>query len=135
MEILVVMPDETSAERIFKGIREQGHTVMLTGTIAGAVDRISRHPVDLSFIHLCLPGGKGLALIGHMKKCFPEIPVVAMTNSNSRLLEFSARKLGVIYYMVEPFESDEIETIVNHLSRKDKYLQEGTDNAAATCKL
>lgn len=132
MEILVVMPDETAARRIFQRLQERGHTLMMAGTIAGAVDRISRQAVDLSFIHLCLPDGSGLELIARMRKWFPEIPVVAMTDSNSRLLEFSARKLGVIYYMVEPFETEEIETLVHHLSKKELSLQEDATHDAAT---
>ncbi len=118
MEILVVMPDYQAAENIQQHISECGHHVMLAGTIKDAKDISSRQQFDLSFIHLCLPDGDGLELIKHMKKCFPEIRIVAMTDSNSRLQELTARKLGIIYYMVEPFEARETGYIADHLSRK-----------------
>ncbi len=118
MEILVVMPDHQAAENIRQRIRERGHHVMMVGTIKDAKDITSRQQFDLSFIHLWLPDGDGLALIKHMKKSYPEIRIVAMTDSNSRLLEFSVRKLGIIYYMVEPFEARETGYIVDHLSKK-----------------
>ena len=118
MEILVVMPNAQDAEKIWQRISERGHHVMLAGTIKDAVDIISRKQFELSFIHLCLPDGDGRELIKHIKKCFPEIHIVAMTDSNSRLLELSTRKLGIIYYMVEPFEARETDFIVDHLSKK-----------------
>ncbi|MDA3894836.1 MAG: response regulator [Desulfobacteraceae bacterium] len=118
MEILVVMPDHKAAENIQQRISEHGHHVMLAGTIKDAKAISSCQQFDLSFIHLCLPDGDGLELIKHMKKCFPEIRIVAMTDSNSRLQELSARKLGIIYYMVEPFEARETGYIADHLSRK-----------------
>ena len=118
MEILIVMPDQQMAENLRQRISERGHHVMLAGTVKDAVDIISRNQFELSFIHLCLPDGDGRELIKHVKTCFPEIRIVAMTDSNSRLLELSARKLGIIYYMVEPFEARETDFIVDHLSKK-----------------
>lgn len=118
MEILVVMPDHQAAENIRHRISERGHHVMMAGTIKDAKDISSRRQFDLSFIHLCLPDGDGRDLIKHMKACFPKIRIVAMTDSNSRLLELSARKLGIIYYMVEPVEAREAGYIVDHLSKK-----------------
>ena len=118
MEILVVMPNRQTAENIQQRINKNGHHVMLAETIKDAEDISSRQQFDLSFIHLCLPDGDGLELIKHMKKCFPDIRIVAMTDSNSRLLELSVRKLGIIYYMVEPIEALETGYIVDHLSTK-----------------
>jgi len=118
MEILVVIPDQQAAENIRRHINGCGHHVMLAGTIKDAVDITSRQQFDLSFIHLNLPDGDGLELVKYMKKKFPEIRIVAMTDSNSRPLELSARKLGVIYYMVEPFEAREVSYITDHLSKK-----------------
>lgn len=118
MEILVVMPDQQAAENIRQRISERGHHVLLAGTIKDAVDITSHQQFDLSFIHLCLPDGDGLELIKQMKRYFPEIHIVAMTDANSRLQELSARKLGIIYYMVEPFDAVEAGSIVDHLSKK-----------------
>lgn len=118
MEILVVMPDHQAAENIQQRISEHGHHVMLAGTIKDAKDISSCQHFDLSFIHLCLPDGDGLELIKHMKKCFSGIHIVAMTHFNSRLQELSARKQGIIYYMVEPFEAREAVYIADHLSKK-----------------
>ena len=118
MEILIVMPDFQAAEDIRQQIIDRGHHVIMAGTIQDAMDISSRQQFDLSFIHLCLPDGDGFGLIKYMKKSFPKIRIVAMTGSNSRLLELSARKLGIIYYMVEPVDAREAGYIVNHLSKK-----------------
>ncbi len=103
---------------IRRRICDCGHHAMLAGTIKDAVDLVSRQQFQLSFIHLCLPDGDGRDLIVHIKARFPEMHIVAVTDSNSRLLELSARKLGIIYYMVEPFAPPEIDVIVDHLSKK-----------------
>ncbi len=118
MEILVVISDQETADTMRQRICDHGHHAMLAGTIQDAVDIASRTQFELSFIHLCMPDGDGRDLIKYMKTCFPEMPIVAMTDSNSRLLELSARQLGIIYYMVEPFGPAEPEVIIDHLSKK-----------------
>ena len=118
MEILVVISDQKTAETLRQRICDHGHHAMLAGTIQDAVDIVSRRQFELSFIHLCLPDGDGRDLIKYVKTCFPEMLIVAMTDSNSRQLELSARKLGIIYYMVEPFAPAETDVIIDHLSKK-----------------
>ncbi len=47
-----------------------------------------------------------------------KVNIVAMTSVSNREMEQRVRVQGVIYYMIKPFEFDELRSIINHLARR-----------------
>lgn len=118
MKVLVVVPHHQTAEEIYNLALSHGHQAVFTNTLRDAKKIARSRCFDLTFVHLALPDGNGLELIRQMKNTCPWMPVVALTDVNSRVMELAARQLGVIYYMVGPADPAEIGAILDFLSGK-----------------
>ena len=57
-------------------------------------------------------------MIPQFKELRPGIGIVAMTGHNSRELELKVRNFKISYYMIKPFRGEEIEEVLNHISKK-----------------
>ena len=133
MNILVAMPDRKIDREIRENVCSAGHVVLAAATAKEALSLVSCRDFGLAFVHLGLPGGDGRALIFEIKRRCPDVPVVAMAASNTRNLELSVRNLGVIYYMLEPFDAHEMAYIVEHLaSRTPNHQHRGGNRACIT---
>lgn len=83
-----------------------------------ALKRMKEHPFDLILLDIYLPDGPGYQLIQDFKRIKPKVHIITMTGHNSRDLEREVRKQGISYYMIKPFEIDQLRSIVDHLNRK-----------------
>jgi DNA-binding response OmpR family regulator len=69
-------------------------------------------------MEVTLPDIKGEHLISKFKEISPDARIVAMTGNNSRELEARIRERGILYYMVKPFETDNLKSLLEHLSKR-----------------
>jgi DNA-binding response OmpR family regulator len=65
-----------------------------------------------------LPDVSGDVLIRRFKDICPDTMIVAMTDTNSRELEIRIREQGILYYMIKPFEVENLRALLEHLARK-----------------
>lgn len=119
MKILVVEHngDGTSLMKV-KMIRKWGYESELASTDQEALVMLSRNLYDMVILDIDLPSGNGYDLIPHIKKFHPDMYIATMTAYNSRELEKKVRTQGVIYYMIKPFDMNEVKDIAEHIHRK-----------------
>jgi DNA-binding NtrC family response regulator len=118
MEILIVEDDMALSLNIAESLTSWGNRAEHVRTGKEALKRIGQKYFDLVLLDIFLPDCRGYKLIKQFRQMWPEINVVAMTAHNSRELETQIRKEGVIYYMIKPFELEQIQDILNHISNK-----------------
>jgi DNA-binding NtrC family response regulator len=75
---------------------------------------------DLILLDTSLPDTTIYSLIPKLKELYPGIRVVTMTDHNTTEMERKIRKLGIIYYLIKPFEKDELKNILDHCSPNAK---------------
>jgi DNA-binding NtrC family response regulator len=118
MNILIVEGDFCCAQSIGEIIERWGHKVERSGSGYEALRRIKESPFDLVLLDIFLPDVEGYELISQFKKLCPDIGIVTMTGYNSRELELQVRQQGILYYMIKPFETQHLRSLLAHISQK-----------------
>ena len=118
MDVLVVEDDGAGVSDLTQRIREWGHRVENADSCKDALEKVRQKRFDLILLDIFLPDGKGHHLIPQIKELWPEIGIVTMTGYNSRELEMSVREQGILYYMIKPFETKWLQSLLDHISQK-----------------
>lgn len=118
MNILVVEDDISVAGTIAETIERWNHNVTVSGTGKDALAKLRQKKFHLALLDIFLPDIKGYELIPSFKAIWPEIGIVTMTGHNTRELEWEVRKQGIIYYMIKPFNMNDMKDILDHLKKK-----------------
>ncbi len=83
-----------------------------------ALKRMEAQPFDLILLDIYLPDGPGYRLIPDLKRINPKVHIVAMTGHNSRELEMKVRRQGITYYMIKPFEIDQLKSVLDYMNSR-----------------
>lgn len=118
MNVLVVEDDDSNAEPIAGIIKAWDHKVEVSGTGKDALEKARRKHFDLVLLDIFLPDCKGHDLIPQLRDIWPDMGIVTMTGYNSRELELEVRQQRILYYMIKPFETKHLKTLLDHISRK-----------------
>ncbi len=124
MEVLVIEKDLVAARQIKRMIKKWGHQAEIFADSKKALARIAENFFELVLLDMFLPDMSGYELIPKIKKLKPDLDIITMTNLNSRELELKARKYGIVFYLIKPFETKYLKSLVDHISRKkDRNVQ------------
>jgi diguanylate cyclase (GGDEF)-like protein len=124
LTILLVEDDPAytrMAELVLDEARQLGHTdfrVVTTSTVAGAIERLARHDIDLVLLDLSLPDSQGLATVISLHNEAPDIPVVVVTSTADEELAARSLQTGAQDYLIK----DEVDP--RALARSIRYALE-----------
>ncbi len=120
MRILVVENDASPGISAGELLVEWGYEV--TRCISGkdALTAFKEKTYDLVIMEVKLPDMKGEDLISKLKGSSADSRIVAMTDKNSREMESRIRKKGILYYMVRPIVTEDLRSLVDYISVKEK---------------
>ena len=80
-----------------------------------ALGLIIKKEFDLVLLDIFLPDGLGYQIIPKIREIHPETKIITMTGSNTKELEAKTREYGVEYYLIKPFEIENLERIVKYI--------------------
>ena len=83
-----------------------------------ALKRMEAQRFDLILLDIYLPDGPGYRLIPDLKRINPKVHIVAMTGHNSRQLEMKVRRQGITYYMIKPFDIDQLKSVLDYMNSR-----------------
>ena len=118
MDILVVEDDIDVSSVLTETIQHWGYSAENADTCKDALGKVKQKRLDLILLDIFLPDGKGHRLIPQFKELWPDVGIVIMTGYNTREMEREVRELGILYYMVKPFETKSLKELLDHISRK-----------------
>ena len=119
MEILVVEDDISFSKVIKEALSLWGYGAELVTSGNTALERMRVKLFDVILLDIYLPDCLGYHLIRHFKRIKQKVNIIAMTGYNSRELEKEVRRQGIIYYMIKPFDLDQIQVILDHIANKN----------------
>ena len=82
--ILVVEDNEDLVMGLRDLLHHDGYTVMVTGTVAGAIELVRTHRFNAVLLDLGLPDGDGIEVLQETQRLDPSLPVVIVTAHISR---------------------------------------------------
>lgn len=120
MNVLVAEDDSALASAIVQIIQCWGYLVDQSTTGEETLDKISKNTFDVVLLDIFLPDTTAHDLIPKIKEFQPRVGIVTMTGYNSEKLEREIREKGIIYYLLKPFNANEVKEILDHISTKMK---------------
>ena len=117
LKVLIV--DEAQMGNVIgKAVDQLGHKVAVADCYKEALQKIAETNFDLILWDINLSNGNGIDLIPEIRKSVGKVNIIAMTGYSNREIEQRVRVLGVIYFMIKPFELDELRSIINHHAKR-----------------
>ncbi|MBN2124663.1 MAG: response regulator [Deltaproteobacteria bacterium] len=118
MNVLVIENDAVLADLAVSLINGWGYKGEKCVCAKEALKLCGSKVFDLVLLEALLPDMEADEFISHLKKLCPRAGVVVMTARNTRELEKRIRGKGVLYYMVRPFEADNLRALLEHVSAR-----------------
>jgi DNA-binding response OmpR family regulator len=106
--ILVCDDDPRMRDTIVEAMAAEGMDVDTADRAVDAIQRIMRTSYRALILDLKLPGLGGLDAISVVKRFDASLPIIVMTGHASYEVEQAARAAGIFYYLVKPFNLDEL---------------------------
>jgi DNA-binding NtrC family response regulator len=120
LNILIIDPDLSVAENTALCLRSWGHRSEICSAGKKALARVRDSFFDLVLLDIFLPDIQAVELIPQVKQMRPDVRIITMTGYNSRELELKIRRLGILYYMIKPFEEVYLKSIIDYLLVKER---------------
>ena len=114
MNVLVAEDDIALASIIVKMIQRWGYFVDQSTTGEETLNKVSKYVFDVILLDIFLPDTTAHDLIPKIKKFQPGTGIVTMTGYNTEKLETEIREKGIIYYLLKPFNTNEVKEIFKH---------------------
>ena len=113
MATILCVDDEPSVGVILEHtLTKLGHRPLLVSSVEGAMQAVTRTPLDLIIADYRMPGLTGLDLLGLLEKEGYRIPVIVMTGYSSIEHAVISIKTGAIDYVTKPIRAETLEIAV-----------------------
>ncbi|RAI98747.1 LuxR family two component transcriptional regulator [Chitinophaga skermanii] len=103
-------------------LREEGAWEILEPVNNGMqlLDRLANTPVDLVLLDLNMPQLDGIKTLGHLKREFPQVKILVITNYNQPQLMMSVEELGADGYMLKSTSATELKSAIRKILQGEK---------------
>jgi len=106
--ILVCDDDPRMRDTIVEALAAESLEVDTADRAVDAIQRIMHTSYRALILDLKLPGLGGLDAIAVVKRFDESLPIIVMTGHASYQVEQAARAAGIFYYLVKPFNLEEL---------------------------
>lgn len=118
MRLLLVEDERRLADRLARGLREEGYAVDLAASCQAARDRAADAPYDLVLLDLGLPDCSGIELLRAWRREGMEAPVLILTARDLVDEKVEGLNAGADDYLTKPFAFEEVLARVKALLRR-----------------
>ena len=111
MDLLVVEDDPRIASFLVKGLAAEGYATTVAPDGDAALRHFAGHGAegfDLVLLDLGLPGASGEDVLAHVRRRFPELPVIILTARGDVADKVRGLNLGATDYVTKPFSFEEL---------------------------
>jgi DNA-binding response OmpR family regulator len=113
---ILIVDSKNDANQLMLFIQKMTHRALIMENSNDALNEIKVNSYDLIIVEMKLDGG--IDLIKQIRKYKRDQQILAMTSESSREIEKVARDQRVIYYMIKPFDTNELKSVINHLIKR-----------------
>lgn len=126
MKLLVIEDDDTTANYIARGLREEGHVVDLFLDGRAGLIAATSGSYDVAIVDRMLPEVDGLTLVKTMRGAGNMTPVLFLTAMGGVEDRIGGLNAGADDYLVKPFAFGELSARVQALARRPQALEQET---------
>ncbi|HWG45679.1 MAG TPA: response regulator transcription factor [Gemmataceae bacterium] len=118
MVILVLEDDDDYAEIIAHTLRRGGHEVVVTNTVAAALNFARHKEPAAAVLDVLLPDGSGLDACLKLRERLPKLPVLFLSSLDRSTDVLSGFEAGGDDYLIKPFTPSELLARVRAVLRR-----------------
>lgn len=127
VSILIIEDDVAFSAMLKTFFEKRDYKVQNALTAEDGFKKLSSTAVDLVLTDVRLPDSDGIEILQEVKKNYPDIQVIVMTNYAEINMAVKAMKHGAFDYVSKPFQPETIlQTIQNALSQKEVQTDENS---------
>ncbi len=127
MHLLVVEDEDTIAEPLVEGLRDEGFEVT---RVATGQDALDAPPVDLVLLDVRLPDIDGFAVCRELR-ARSEVPIIMVTAKGEEIDRVVGLELGADDYVVKPYGLRELIARIRAVTRRSPHRQEAREPIVA----
>ena len=122
---ILIVDDETRlADVLATAMDSFGFSAQTATSGAEALEIMKRETIDLVISDLRMPGMDGRQLLHHIRRGWPDVPVVLITAFTSVRDAVDLVKEGAFDYISKPFEISEVEAVVRRALRLNEVIRD-----------
>jgi DNA-binding NtrC family response regulator len=122
--ILVVDDEKNIRLTMSQSLKSSGVQVQTAADGEEALLKLGKHRFNLVFLDLKMPGMEGMVVLRHIKKNWPDTPVIIITAHGTIEIEIEAMKLGAVDLIQKPFNPSEIRGLAELVLNRDSLDKE-----------
>lgn len=118
---IYILDDDANVIRILKKIIDDRNLGIVVGKATDGIEgyeEIESIQPDLVIIDLLMPGKDGISIVKELKKKYPEMEFVMISQVSSKDMVGNAYRCGVEYYIYKPINALEVESIIKKVQER-----------------
>ncbi|HEY0161242.1 MAG TPA: HD domain-containing phosphohydrolase [Edaphobacter sp.] len=125
--VLVVDDEEPVRGLVASMLRKRGYSAVTASGASEAIDLLRQDSsYSLVLSDIMMPGTDGLALLDRISVDHPELPVVMFSAVRDIQVATNAFRRGAFDYLIKPFESSQLESVVTRAAEHHRHLLQTT---------
>lgn len=133
MKTILMIEDDVSVQFIHQSyLKKMSHNfdIVIATNIADSEVILATRQIDLILLDVHLEDGNGLQLLSKLRKDKKDIDVILITASKEAILVKESLHLGVIDYLIKPFDFDRFsKSIALYEKKANQFNQEEIDQS------
>lgn len=121
--LLLLIDDEPAQSRLLGALAaREGFRVLVTADAEEGLARLASEEgaqVTAVLVDQWGPGDDACALIGQLRSCRPEVPVLMLTASTSPMLAVEAMRAGASDYLIKPVAPERLQQALRSAARRE----------------
>ena len=110
------------------------YRVVVAGDTQSLLHMLEQNRVDLVVLGLYLEGRGAWEIIPMISRARPQMRIVTVAQENTLEKEIAVREQGVFYYLVEPFEAEEMTWVVKEVLGEQEALHSVEESISSSGK-
>jgi len=107
-KILVIEDNPMVIKSLEFKLNRDGYEVIVAEDGRVAIEILKAHTFNFILTDLMLPFVTGVQLIEHVKKVYPDTPIIVLSTSKQETIIMEAFNLGVQDFITKPFSPNEL---------------------------
>ncbi|MBW2029801.1 MAG: sigma-54-dependent Fis family transcriptional regulator [Deltaproteobacteria bacterium] len=115
MSIMIVDDEMIVRESLVQWFKKYGHGVDSASSGLEALEKLEKHPFEVLFVDIKMPGMNGIELLEKVKKDYPDTVVIIITAYGSIGSAVDAMKKGASDYLLKPFKPEQLSLVLEKI--------------------
>lgn len=119
MNNVLIVDDQPGIRLLLQELfRKENYETRVASNGVEALQKVKQEQPGCILLDMKMPGMDGIDVLKHIKKEWPEIPVIMMTAYEELKLTEKALEFGAVNYFTKPFDIFEVRDAVNLLFKR-----------------